>query len=295
MLCYRCKQSLNSREPQHEGLHETCFVNWFGSPLFFNNIIPKNFSSAATLTNKQNSSFFHGKFRKYSGSLGKKNYILKVEQRDYPELPRFEYLCNQIAVLLKIKVPPFFLIRFQNELDAFVSQNFMQSFSSSSLIHIYHFIGHQEFSCETIAKIIEEKTQSLKEVEKFIQITLFDALIGNHDRHGRNLALIQSPKGFQLAPAYDNPSYIAIELESLLGAIHEPKGSIATKETSEPSLNDYIKEWKRLNYMYAIENFKKQIFKKEKMLFDLISSSFICSKRQQAFTSLIQRRLGELK
>lgn len=295
MLCYRCKKPLNSNEPQHEGLHETCFVNWFGAPLPFNNIVAKNFSSNTTLTNKQNSSFFHGKFRKYSGSLGKKNYILKVEQSDYPELPRFEYLCNQIAVLLKIKAPPFFLIRFQNELDAFVSQNFMQRFSSSSLIHIYHFIGNQEFSCERITKIIEEKTQSLKEIEKFIQITLFDALIGNHDRHGRNLALIQSPKGYQLAPAYDNPSYIAIELESLLGAIHEPKGSIITKETSEPSLNDYIKEWKRLNYMSAVEDFKKQIFKKEKMLFDLISSSFLSNKRQQAFSSLIQRRIGELK
>lgn len=294
MYCYKCKESLKINEPQFEGLHESCFVSWFGSPPPFNGIIPKNFSSDSNLINEQNSSFFHGKFRKYSGSINKKNYILKVEQKDYPELPRFEYLCNQIALLLKIKVPPFFLIRFQNKLDAFVSLNFMQKLSSSSLIHIYHFIGEKEFSCETITKIIEEKTNSFKEVEKFIQITIFDALIGNHDRHGRNLALIQSANGFQLAPAYDNPSYIAIELESLLGAIHEPKGSIITKETKEPSLKDYANEWKRLNYLATVENFRKQILKKQKLIFELISSSFISKKRQQAFSSLIQRRIGEL-
>jgi serine/threonine protein kinase HipA of HipAB toxin-antitoxin module len=51
---------------------------------------------------------------------------------------------------------------------------------------------------------------------------LFDALVGNHDRHGRNIALIETRKGHILSPFYDNPSYIGIEDHNLLLAEHNP-------------------------------------------------------------------------
>ncbi len=294
MFCYCCKKEILRKGPILSGLHPECFIKWFGIKEEFKNIVVRKSYLGKEVFDKINSSFFHGKFRKYSGSLGGKNYILKVQQKDYPELPACEYLCNQIAQLLKIEVPPFYFIRFQNKLDTFVSKNFIQNIPNSSLIHIYHFIGDNSFNCETISQIIENKTNRLNDVEKFIQISLFDSLIGNHDRHGRNLALIQTPFGFQLAPAYDNPSYLAIEIEMLLGAIHEPKGTIATCHTNEPSLSDYVREWKRLKRSRVVDKFKALVLKSKSRIFQLINDSFMSNKRKKAFSALINRRIEEL-
>ena len=86
------------------------------------------------------SSFFHGKFRKYSAQLGGKNYLLKVKQEELPELPAMEYLCNQIAKNLGLWVPEHYFIRFQNELDTFACENFMENFPGCDLIHIYRYL-----------------------------------------------------------------------------------------------------------------------------------------------------------
>ena len=102
--------------------------------------------------------------------------------------------------------------------------------------------------CESLVKIIGEKTQRKREQEKFILLTLADSLIGNHDRHGRNLAFIRSAKGIWLSPFYDNPSALALEDPSMLGADLQPRGSIYTKDTDKPTMKDYVLEWNRLGY-----------------------------------------------
>ena len=68
--------------------------------------------------------------------------------------------------------------------------------------------NREEHNCERLVTIIVEKTGRRTEQERFVFLTLADSLIGNHDRHGRNLGFIQSPKGLRLAPFYDNPSIV---------------------------------------------------------------------------------------
>ena len=94
MICYKC---LNTVEPEKciYGLHKACFREWFQlqnlsefekirakASSFENN--PKAFFSSINL------SFYQGKFKKYSASLDNQQYILKVEEKDYPELPAIE-------------------------------------------------------------------------------------------------------------------------------------------------------------------------------------------------------------
>ena len=122
---------------------------------------------------------------------------MKVQQKEYPELPATEYLCNQIARMLGVKVPDFYFIRFQDVAETFVSKNFMQNYGTSNLVHLYHFVPNlEDFNCKTILQVIADKVGHLAAIEHFIRTCLFDALIGNHDRHGRNLALIQTPQRF---------------------------------------------------------------------------------------------------
>jgi hypothetical protein len=109
------------------------------------------------------------------------------------------------------------------------------------------------------------------------------------------LAFIKTPKGLRLAPFYDNPSYISIEIDQLLEAIHEPKGSIATKNTDEPSLCDYVMEWNRLGYDEIVKKWQSNVMKAKDQIFQLISSSFISEKRKKAFIALINRRIKELR
>ena len=128
--------------------------------------------------------------------------------------------------------------------------------------------------------------------EDFIYLTLADSLIGNHDRHGRNLGFVQSSQGHQLAPFYDNVSYVGTEIDSLLEADHQPSGKIETAASSEPTLADYVKEWDRLGFNYVVESFRKACSIDKIAV--LIASSCLTNKRQQALFRLIQKRSNEL-
>ena len=170
----------------------------------------------------------------------------------------------------------------------------MQNHTASNLIHIYHFLdlSSDNFNCETLFRILERKTQRLEDVERFVELTLFDALIGNHDRHGRNLALIQSIHGFKLAPFYDNPSYLGIEIGQLLGAHHEPRGQIYTAYSQEPKILDYVKEWDRLGQIAVVNKFRDRIVIDS--LMKIVDTSFISDKRKESIKRLINRRYLEL-
>lgn len=297
MHCYHCLKEITDQEQPVAGLHRACYLSCFNLDEVedFSDVIAHAIDDDGEQAFKGIiSSFYQGKFKKYSAQLGKKYYILKVKDMGFPELPATEFLCNQIANALKIQVPAFYLLSIQNYAETFVCENFMQKHTDANLVHIYHFLkSTEEYNCETLLQIIQEKTQQLREVERFIEICLFDALIGNHDRHGRNLGLIQSPGRYVLSPWYDNPSYLAIADEFFLTAQHEPRGKIATLATLEPKMIDYVKEWIRLGYKNQVINFYERISLNE--IYQLISSSFISDKRKTALMELIQRRYQELQ
>lgn len=117
-------------------------------------------------------------------------------------------------------------------------------------------------------------------------------MIGNHDRHGRNLGFIQSTKGMELAPFYDNPSALGLEEHAMLGADLQPRGSIYTKETDKPTMKDYVREWKRLGFGDIVDRFRKQHSLAK--LQNLVENSYISEKRQKALLRLIVKRNEEL-
>lgn len=299
MNCYKCRKKIVGKDAVKHGLHLTCFMEWFGltSDMDFLNLIIKQFSSREPDLDNDfkdvNSSFFHGKFKKYSAVLNDVSYILKVEDKGFVDLPAAEFLSNNIAENLRLLIPQFYFIRLENDIDAFVSRNFMRSYGTANLEHLYHFFKKGEkFNCENIIRIIKEKTGQYKDIQRFIELCLFDSLIGNHDRHGRNLALILTVKGYRLAPFYDNPSYLAIEEPALLGAMLDPRGKIATSVSNEPTMKDYVEEFKEKCFHAEVAAFKKKIRMSE--IQDLVGNSFISDVRKQAFSRLIERRYKEL-
>lgn len=300
MRCYRCLKNITPEDIRY-GLHTRCFNMWFytSDRDDFQDIVSHSMGSREPEIGENKfseiaSSFFQGKFKKYSAKLGEKSYILKIQEEDYPELPQTEYLCNQIAEMLAIEIPPYYLISFDNKVPTFLSENFMHKKEASNLLHIYHFLDDVgQYNCESLYKIILQKTQKMSDAKCFIECTLFDALIGNHDRHGRNLALIQSHMGYALSPLYDNPSNLGIEIEALLGAQLEPRGKIATYQTDEPSITDYIVEWQRLGQEEHVMHFYKKI--NIQKILKKIENGFIQEKRKNALIRLVSKRYTEYK
>ncbi len=294
--CYQCYQPVKKIE-MTSGLHPECFCCWFGLST------PSPFQDVAARSSEEQpkekdwhqvtTSFFHGKFRKYSARINEHSYILKVKQQELPELPVTEYLCNQLASLLGLEVPDFYMIRFENELDSFVSRNFMENRPGCDLVHIYRYLERPEdYDCEHLLKIIEEEVGRYESIVRFIELCLFDSLIGNHDRHGRNLGIIRGATGSTLAPFYDNPCYLALEIPELLGAHHEPRGAIATAKTREPLMSDYVQEWVRLGFKNEVSHFAESIDLPQISL--TIDSSFLSERRKTAMLNLCDRRYKEL-
>jgi hypothetical protein len=239
-----------------------------------------------------NSSFFHGKFRKYSANLSGSGYIIKVRQALFPDLPAMEFLCNQIAKKLGINVPDFYFIRLEGE-PAFVSKNFMEEYPGANLVHLYRFLGEAPFDLKTILKVISDHTGKAADIEQFIKLCLFDVFTGNHDRHGRNLALIQTVQGKLLSPTYDNPSCLGIEEENFLKAVLEPCGKIHSSLSKEPKMREYALDFCEMGYDELVVECYRSIVLSE--ILDLVNASFISLIRKDAFSSLLRKRYQELK
>lgn len=296
MKCLKCSKDIFDL-PKY-GLHEQCFIDWFrvDSKLEFSSLTQRSVLSLdpENKNSSNNTSFYHGKFKKYSADLGTDNYIFKMrEEKNAPELPEVEYLCNQIAQLLGVPVPDFYYIDFYTE-KVFVTKIFIKKAGgAANLEHIYKFRPDDKHNCETLAQVIRDTTKLPYDLEAFFNAILFDALIGNHDRHGRNLAFVVTPSKTNLSPIYDNVSYLSLLSGPILKADFNPTGRISTKETKEPSMLHYVNELKRLSQEELIQSFYSKV--KIQKIEQLIDKSFCSDLMKEAFKKLIQKRYKELQ
>lgn len=299
MLCLypQCLQPVNN--DVHYGMHPSCFAKWFHveENAEFTSLqnISTSSSSGRDLT-PQNNSFFQGKFKKYSADLQGEEYLLKMRQSEAPELPDVEYLCNQIAQACSIDIAaPFYLIELNDE-RVFVVKNFVQSEAGEELQHIYQFRLDDQHTCEGLIHVVMEKTKQPGQVDTLIRTFLFDALIMNHDRHGRNLAFIARPSAYSLSPIYDNVSYLGLESGNMLKMDFDPRGKIATKATNNPNMSDYVVELIRLGYKETIQLFYQHLKGAEGMvILSLIDRSFCSDLMKGTMKKMIHKRFQELE
>ena len=214
--CLFCGKNIEDKA--HYGLHKHCFKQIFGvsSIGYFQDWQRKESVSKDAPHQPDKpylSSFFAGNYSKYEAVLLDTRYIFKLGNKNCPELAPVEYLCNLIGKKLGIPVPePFALIQGNEDLS-FVTKNFTQNISGHhNLIHLYHYLpaGENHYNVKNILEVIGKETQSPEDVRIFLEVLIFDSLIGNHDRHGRNLALLETAAGKRLAPIYDNTSALGL-------------------------------------------------------------------------------------
>ena len=330
--CLKCRKNIVGF--RFYGLHGACYREWFQDPALkgFEGWDLKRSGSSASPGESPGkagealpaeSTFYHGRYRKYSAQIGQVKYILKVQEEKFPSLPETEYICNRIAAFLALKPAPHFLISLPGRSDeskarqepaeggkaadagalsgvspkkAFVTRNFMQGLTGS-LHHIYKFLpkGLQSYSCRNIIREICRQTGRPADGRKFAEICLFDGLIGNNDRHGRNLALIDFGKKKELAPIYDNPSFFGVESEDFLGADFNVSGCIQTSRSKQPKIADYAEEFKRLGLEEACLRFMKKAARKRTDITKEVEISELSQKRKDAFIKYIDKQLKALE
>jgi hypothetical protein len=294
--CFKCLEKITAKD--YYGLHAACFKAWFGENLSsrFEALTPEQIIQDENLRKdyaKIDSSFFQGKYKKYSATLNSDKYIFKINDPDFPFLQRAEYLSNQIAEILHVKVAEYFLIRFEGQ-DCFVTRNFLHNSNYRKLTHLYHYLNKgASYDVDTLAHTIFEVTKKPKDVDHFLKTILFDSLIGNHDRHGRNLGFLVKGLHHFLSPIYDNCSYIGIETKDLIGADLNPLGKVSTLNSEHPSMKDYCLELIRMNRFEIMKSFKRAC-NLEKIL-KAIETSFLPEKYRRAFSNLIQKRHEEFR
>ena len=294
--CMKCKKFLT--RPIYYGLHKSCFLEWFGLSEVqeFQDLDPKKSgtSSDHLQIKKKKDTFYHGRYLKYSACLNDIDYILKVQEEKYLDLPCMEYLCNRIASLLSLEVPKYYLIIF-NKKRTFVTYNFMQDYPKSTLNHIYKFLpdGEDNHKCSDLIKVIKNQTGRLSDVVKFVKICLFDAVIGNNDRHGRNLGIIETQSNKRLAPMYDNPSYFGVEEGYMLEANLNPSCSIWTTSSKEPKFLDYIREFEEMGFQKVCMEFKKKFLNQFQYIKQEINTTFISKRRKKAFLKFLLKKVED--
>jgi hypothetical protein len=311
-VCLACNAEITREEYEHaHGLHEKCFLETFSLKTWedFRGIEKRHAGSAQpvmphspasklpsqTKHLSSQHSFFHGNFKKYSARLGETSYILKVrDDHIAPELPDVEFLSNSIAQLFGIPVAWFALIDFYGT-RTFVTRNFIAEMRvPATLTHIYHFFeANQPYSCKEIISLISQETEGFKDIETFIHMCLFDALIGNHDRHGRNIGIITTSKGKKLSPIYDNPSALGLETGPILKATFDPRCKVETSTSQNPSMNDYVNEFASLGYFDSINRFAKRV--NHKKIEQLIKESTCTALMKEALLKLIKTRIKEMR
>ncbi|MFT4216103.1 MAG: HipA domain-containing protein [Micropruina sp.] len=150
------------------------------------------------------------------------DWIVKLPDREFPQVPRNEYAMMRLAALAGIDVPQVELVH-RDSVDglpetvwptgeewAYSIRRFDRT-ATRGLIHIEDLAQVRNFfpehkydgTFETVAALIYRNRQ-LADLQEFVRRLTFGVLIGNGDAHLKNWSLIyRTPTRPQLAPAYD--------------------------------------------------------------------------------------------
>ena len=169
-------------------------------------------------------------------------HILKPAIADLKETVENEYICMKAATLLGISVPEieirnvngikYFLIkRYDREikngkLKRIHQEDFCQA---SNVVSAFKYQAEGGVSFADCFEVLKKTSRPAVSIVKFLNMMVFNYLIGNNDAHGKNFSILHSPEGkIELAPAYDILSTqvykdLTSKMAMKIGGHYEPK------------------------------------------------------------------------
>lgn len=142
------------------------------------------------------------------GTLGG-NYIFKPPSTRFQEMPQNEHLTMRIAEDFGIRVVPSSLIRLASGELAYITKRIDRTIKGEKkhmidMFQITEAFDKYKSSMEKVGNALDSySSNTLLDKIFFFELALFSFITGNNDMHLKNFSMIESPVGWELAPAYD--------------------------------------------------------------------------------------------
>jgi serine/threonine-protein kinase HipA len=224
-------------------------------------------------------------------------HILKPEVDQYPEIPKIENLCMNMAERASIEVPAHGLLPMKDGSLCYIVRRFdrLADGSKSGQEDMKQILGARdkyEGSLESIGKVLlKHAARPGLEVINFFERVVFCFLIGNGDMHLKNWSMIE-PKDqqYRLTPAYDMVSsslYFPQETESAL--------TVAGKK-NRLTRSDFEGLANYLNIdVKAARASLRRLLGMQTLFQQMIQESELHTDRKVALSDLIQKRFARLQ
>lgn len=226
------------------------------------------------------------------GALGG-NYILKPQNKTFPEMPENEHLTMKMAEIFGISIVPSSLIRLKSGELSYITKRIDrkengEKIHMQDMFQITEAFDKYRSSLEKIAKAISEySSNTLLDILRFYEVILFSYITGNNDMHLKNFSLIRNNEDWEFSPAYD-----LLNVHLHLPEDKEETALTLAGKKSRLNKKDFIQLGLKFNLSEKqISNSFKRLKKGEKKMLALIEKSFLTPKNQEEYKVMISSRL----
>ena len=226
------------------------------------------------------------------GALGG-NYILKPQNKTFPEMPENEHLTMKMAEIFGISIVPSSLIRLKSGELSYITKRIDrkengEKIHMQDMFQITEAFDKYRSSLEKIAKAISEySSNTLLDILRFYEVILFSYITGNNDMHLKNFSLIRNNEDWEFSPAYD-----LLNVHLHLPEDKEETALTLAGKKSRLTKKDFIQLGLKFNLSEKqISNSFKRLKKGEKKMLALIEKSFLTPKNQEEYKVMIISRL----
>lgn len=226
------------------------------------------------------------------GTLGG-NYILKPPHADYPEMPQNEHLTMRMAEAFGLEVVPSSLIRLSSGELAYITKRIDRTETGEKIhmldmFQILEAVDKYKGSMERVGKAISAYAENtLLDILKFFELTIFCFLTGNNDMHLKNFSMIKgNNSSWNLAPAYDllNVAIVnPVDKEELALTLDARKNKFNRQR--------FLKFGEELGLTTRqIDGIFRRMLQNRPKAVDLIKISFLSKNGQRKYRELLEER-----
>ena len=226
------------------------------------------------------------------GALGG-NYILKPQNKTFPEMPENEHLTMKMAEIFGISTVPSSLIRLKSGELSYITKRIDrkengEKIHMQDMFQITEAFDKYRSSLEKIGKAITEySSNTLLDILRFYEVILFSYITGNNDMHLKNFSLIRNSENWEFSSAYD-----LLNVHLHLPEDKEETALTLAGKKSRLTKKDFIQLGLKFNLTEKqISNSFKRLKKGEKKMSTLIEKSFLTPENQEKYKAMIISRL----
>lgn len=225
-------------------------------------------------------------------ALGGK-YILKPQNKTFPQMPENEHLTMKLAELCGILVVPSSLIRLKSGELSYITKRIDRRETGEKIhmldmFQILEAYDKYKSSLEKVFKAVSEhSSNTLFDLLRLFEVIIFSYITGNNDMHLKNFSLILNNEEWSLSPAYDLLNvqlHLPQDIEEMALTINGKNRKLTKSDFINLGLKFQLTEKQILNTF-------KRFIKVEKKMQQEIQKSFLSAENQAKYIELLENRL----